>query len=153
MPWGYSGSVISITPSTTDDNWTLDAVSAGIGKLKEVTAGGQATTSTAMQTRVARANGEAGGQTAGNVANLEGQGVPSNDIDLVTTYATTQPTLAAGDLVSEGWNAHGGIFRWLADPEEEIWLITGQTLDLISCRNSAGVGTSTYTCKWTEISS
>lgn len=152
MPWGYSGGVLSITPSTTDDNWTLDAVSAGIGKLKEVHWGGQATTSTAMATRVARSNGEVGAQTAGNVAKLEGQGVPTNDIDFVTTYATTQPTLEAGDLFAESWNAHGGVIRWNADFEEEIWLITGQTLDLISCRNSVGTGTSSYSGKWTEIS-
>lgn len=152
MPWGYSGGVTSITPSTSDDNWTLDAVSAGLGKVKEVNFGGEATSSTAMATRVARANGEAGGQTTGNVQNLEGQGVPSNDVDFVTTYATTQPTLASGNLFSLSWNCHGGAVRWLADPEEEIWVITGQTLDLISCRNSTGTGTSSYDTKWLEIS-
>lgn len=152
MPWGFSGSVIGITPSTTDDNWALDAVSAGIGKLKEVHFGGEATTSTAMRTRVSRANGEAGGQTGGNVANLEGEGNPANVLDFVTTYATTQPTLNAADLYAESWNDHGGVIRWLADPEEEIWLISGQTLDLISCRNAAGTGTSSYSAKWTEIS-
>ena len=152
MPWGYSGSVRSITPSTTDDNYTLDAVSAGIGRLKEIHFGGEATTSTAMHTRVARANAEAGGQNLGNVAKMEGQGVPSNDIDFNLTYDTTQPTLNAADIYTESWNCHGGVFRWLADPEEEIWLITGQTLDLISCRNSVGVGTSSYSGKWLEIS-
>ena len=152
MPWAFSGSVLSITPSTTDDNWTLDAVSAGIGKLKEVHWGGQATTSTAMATRVARANGEAGAQTAGNVANLEGEGNPANVLDFVTTYATTQPSLNAADIYGESWNDHGGVVRWLADPEEEVWVISGQTLDLISCRNSVGTGVSSYSGKWTEIS-
>lgn len=152
MPWGYGAKVRSITPSLTDDNFTLDVVSAGLAKLKEISWGGEATTSTAMATRVARSNGEAGAQTNGNVANLEGQGVPANDADLVTTYATTQPTLNAADLYSESWNGHGGVVRWLADPEEEIWLITGQTLDLISCRNSVGVAVSSYGCMWLEVS-
>lgn len=152
MPWDYSGVVRSLTPSTTDDNWALDAVSAGIGKLKEVSWGGQSTTSTAMETRVARSNGEAGAQTLGNVANLGGQGNPANDLDFVLTYATTQPALEAADLYAESWNSHGGVVRWLADPDEEIWVITGQTLDEISCRNSVGVGVSSYGCKWSEIS-
>ena len=150
--WNYSGSVRSITPSLSDDNWTLDAVSAGIAKLKEVHWGGQATTSTAMHTRVARGNGEAGSGTGGNVAKLEGEGVPANDVDFNTTYATTQPTLDAADIYTESWNAHGGVIRWIADPDEEIWLITGQTFDLISCRNSVGTATSSYSVKWGEIS-
>jgi hypothetical protein len=152
MPWSYSGGVRSITPSTSDDNWTLDAVSAGIGKVKEFSWGGQATSSTAMQTRVSRANSEAGSLTTGNVANLEGQGVPTNDVDFVTTYGTTQPTLNAADIFSLSWNDHGGVVRWVADPEEEVWLITGQTLDLISCRNAVGTASSSYGVVWSEIS-
>jgi hypothetical protein len=155
MPWTYSGTVESITPSTSDDNWTLDAVSAGVGKLKEVFWGGESTSSTAMRTRVARASGEAGTGTAGNVAKYEGQGAPANDIDFFTTYAnggSAQPTLNAASLFALSWNNQGGVVRWLADVDEEIWLITGQTLDLISCRNAVGTGTSTYGTVWSEIS-
>lgn len=154
MPWHYSGAVRSITPSTSDDNWTLDAVTpaTAVGKLKEVWFTGQATSSAAVQTRVARSNGEAGSGTAGNVANLEGEGVPTNNIDFYTTYASTQPSLNAADLFTASWNNHGGVVRWVADPEEEIWLMSGQSLDLISCRNSVGTGTSTYGCIWSEIS-
>ena len=152
MPWMYSTGVRSITASNTDDNIALDAVSAGIGKVKEIHWGGEATTSTAMHTRLSRANGEAGAQTNGNVAKIEGEGVPTNDIDSVTTYATTQPALNAADIYTESWNAHGGVIRWLADPEEEVWLITGQVLDILSCRNSVGTATSSYEIKWAEIS-
>lgn len=153
MPWGYNGTVKTITPSLTIDNWTLDAVLNGIGRLKEVSWGGEAVTSTAMQTRVARSNGEVGAQNLGDVAKLEGENVPANKLDFNDNvgYATTHPTLEAADLISESWNAHGGLLRWLADPEEEIWLFTGMALDLISCRNSVGVAASSYSVKWLEI--
>lgn len=150
--WTYSGNTGAITPSTSDDNWTLDAVSAGIGKIKEFYWGGGATTSTAMHTRVARANGEAGSQTTGNVSEYGGADQPANKVDFVTTYGTTQPSLNAADIFSMSWNAHGGVVRWLADPDEEIWVQTGQTLDLISCRNSAGTATSSYGVIWSEFS-
>ena len=152
MAWSYSGNTGSITPSTSDDNWTLDAVDAGIGKVKEVYWGGEATTSTAMRTRISRANAEAGSQTNGNVSEFGGADQPANKVDFVTTYGTTQPTLASADLFAISWNAHGGVVRWLADPDEEIWLITGQTLDLISCRNSTGTATSSYGVIWQEFS-
>lgn len=151
MPREYSGYVESITPSTIDDNWTLDAVDAGVGKLLEASWGGEAVSSTAMRTRIARSNGESGAQTTGNVMELSGENTPANNINFVETYATTQPTLNNASLFALSWNAHGGVVRWVADPREEIWLITGQTLDLISCRNAVGTGVSTYGTIWSEI--
>ena len=151
MGWTFSGSVRSITPSTSDDNWTLDAVSHGIGKLLEFWWGGETTTSTAMATRVARSSGEAGGQTAIDVTNDQGATEPTNLIDLVSTYATTQPTLNAADIVGISWNAHGGLVRWVAGQQDDIMLVTGQALDLISCRNSVGVGVSSYGVRWEEL--
>lgn len=151
MPWSFAASVNSITPSVSADNWTLDAVSGGIGKITRVQWGGEGTTSTAMQTRIARSNAEAT-PTTGDVANVEGEGNPTNVIDFVTSYSTP-PTLNAADLFSLSWNNHGGIVLWQAfDDAEGWWLITGQTLDLISCRNSVGVGASTYGVSWKEIS-
>ena len=152
MPWDYTGAAEGITPSTSDDNWTLDAVSAGVGEITEIYWGGETTTSTAMRTRVARANGEAGSQTNLNVEKIAGANTPSNQLDLVGTYATTQPSLASGSLLAMGWNAHGGMFRWVAGPREGFFMVTGETLDLISCRNAAGVGQSTYGLAWKEWS-
>jgi len=154
MPWDYTGSAEGITPSTSDDNWTLDAVSAGVGEVTEVYWGGETTTSTAMRTRVARSSGEGTSPTALNVAKLAGTDTPTNQIDLVATYtAGNQPTLASGSLLAMGWNAHGGMFRWVAGPREGFFLISGITAeDLISCRNAAGVGQSTYGVHWKEWS-
>jgi|TARA_Y100000310_G_scaffold94472_1_gene92122 hypothetical protein len=148
--WKYSGTVLSITPNTSNDNWTLDADSAGVGKLIETWWGGQATSSTAMATRVARASG---GVTpvAGNVAEHGPANQPANQIDFVASWSGSQTTLNAADIMALSWNCHGGVVRWLFDPEDEIWMVTGETLDLIACRNSVGTGTSTYGAIWSEI--
>lgn len=145
----YSGVVRSITPSTSDDNWFLTAGANESGKVLEVHWGGEATTSTAMHTRVARASGQAGSATTGNVAKLHPNS-PTNLLTFGTTFATTQPTLDAGDLFAESWNAHGGVVRWLAAPGEEFVIIGAATETVISCRNTVGTATSTYGTIWEE---
>lgn len=142
----YSGTVLGITPSLSDDNYTLDAGAGESGKVLEVHWGGQVVTTTAMLTRVARSSGAAGGPTAGNVGKIH-PNAPTNLIAYVETYATTQPTLDAGDLFATSWNAHGGVVRWLAAPGEEFVMIGAET---ISCRNGAGVGVSSYGAIWEE---
>ena len=145
----YSGVVRSITPSLTDDNWFLTAGANESGAVREVHWGGQAEVTTAMHTRVARASGQAGAATAGNVAKLHPNS-PTNLMTFGTTFATTQPTLDAGDLFAESWNAHGGVVRWLADPGEEFVIIGAATEPVIACRNAVGVAVSTYGVIWGE---
>lgn len=145
----YSGVVRSITPSTTDDNWGLTAGASESAKILEVHWGGESTTTTAMNTRVARSSGQAGAATAGNVAKLHPNS-PTNLLTFETTFLTTQPTLDAGDLWTESWNSHGGVVRWLASPGEEMIIIGAVTETVISCRNSVGVGVSTYGTIWNE---
>ena len=148
----YGGYVRGITPSLTDDNWTLEAQTAEVGEVIELSWGGQATTSTAMSTRVARGSGQAGSLTTGNVAKFN-PASQTNTLIFGTTYATTQCTLDAGDLFSAAWNAHGGVVRWLAGPNEEIRLIGKATPDADStlcCRNDVGTGTSNYGTVWEE---
>jgi hypothetical protein len=141
--------VISLTPSLTDDNWNLRAGAAKSGKILEVWFGGQATTSTGMQTRVARASGQTGSATAGNVEKLH-PNAAGNGMGFATTFATTQPTLEAGNLFATSWNAHGGVVRWLAAPGEEFVLIGAATELTIACRNSVGTAVSDYGCVWEE---
>lgn len=145
----YNGDVLGITPSNTDDNWILSAGASEIAWCKEANWGGEAVTTTAMRTRVARASGQAGALTVGNVA----KGNPfggTNVISFGTTFATTQPTLDAGDLFAQSWNAHGGVVRQLLDPEEEWILIGAATETLIVCRNALGTGVSSYGVAWRE---
>jgi hypothetical protein len=147
----YGGSVRSITPATTDDNWFLTAGANEVGAIFALEFTGEATTGIAMATRVARSSGQAGAATAGNVAKLT-PNAGTNLLTFGTTFATTQPTLDAGDLFAASWNANGGIVRWAATmPDEEFILIGAVTETVISCRNAVGVGISTYTVRWREF--
>jgi hypothetical protein len=145
----YAGGVRSITPSTTDDNWALTAGASKSGKIIEVSWGGEATTSTAMCTRVARGSGQTGNTTAITNAKKHPNS-PSSGLVLGSTFATTQPTLDAGDLFATSWNAHGGVIRWLAAPDEEFVIIGASTETVICNRNSVGTATSSYHTVWSE---
>jgi len=150
----YSGVVKEITPATADDNWALDAATAGdYAKILEVHWGGFVTTSTAMTTRVTRPT------TGGITPTIQAAAVLSpfsvtNKVEFVTGPAgwVTEPVLAAteDDLFTESWNAHGGVVRWLAAPGEEFIVTNGLLQEGISCRNLNGVAASTYGTIWEE---
>lgn len=146
----YTGVVGSITPSLTDDNWILSAGATEMARVLRFWWGGEVTTSQQMATRVARASGYSGALTTGNVAK-HNPNAGTNLVSFGTTYATTQPTLDAGDLFRQSWNAHGGTVMWAAlRPEEELLLVGATTETIIVCRNSVGTQTSTYGVTWSE---
>lgn len=146
----YTGAVRSITPATNDDNWFLTAGASESLRVLAVTFSGEATSSTAMHTRHARSSGQSGAATAGNVAKAHPNS-PTNVCTFGTTFATTQPTLDAGDLLAESWNAHGGLMYWHAGAPDEEWVIIGAATEpVISCRNSVGTATSSYQVTWRE---
>ena len=146
----YSGVVRSITPVTSDDNWAFDAAANEHGRIREVHFGGQTTASGAMHTRHARAASGVG-VTAGNVAKLHplsgGATAADNYIGFQSGWATTQPTLDAGDLWSESWNSHGGLIRVVFDPDVPVYIVGAEQ---ISCRNAVGTDISTYGTIWEE---
>ena len=139
----YGAVVKSITASTSDDEIGITAGSGKSGKILEVHWGGEVTSSAAMCTRVARSSGQTGATTAVTAAKFH-PNAPANGMVFESTFATTQPTLDAGDLFAESWNAHGGVVRWLAAPGEEMVIIGAATETVISVRNSVGTSTSTY---------
>lgn len=147
----YTGVVRSITPVLTDDNWFLTAGANELARVIRVRASGEATAATAMHTRWARSSGQAGAATTGDVARVSNPNGPTNLLTFGTTFATTQPTLDAGSLLSESWNANGGLVEWVASIPDEEWLIVGAATEtVISCRNSVGVGVSSYGGTWRE---
>jgi len=147
----YIGSVISITPLTTDDNCALDPAATESGKVIEVFWGGESTASTAMATKVSRGSG---GTTpvAGDVQKRNENSV-ANKIEFIKGPIgwAAEPALDAGSLFALSWNCHGGVVRWLAAPGEE-WMMLGAAAaaDTISIRNSVGTGVSTYGMIWDE---
>lgn len=146
----YSGVVRSITPSTTDDNWALEAGASESCKIGRIHWGGEASASTPMHTRTARSDSQTGATTVGNVAKLHPNSV-TNVVAYALTFATTQPTLNAGDLFSESWNSYGGLVIWTATPGVDEFYLLGAATELgISNRNSVGTGVSSYGTVWEE---
>ena len=154
MP-AYDGAVAAFTPSLTDDNWTLDADTAGdVGKVIAIGWGGELTTSTAYRTRWVRPT--TGGVGAGTALTPEDHnpGYSTPLISLFSTYATTQPVLPSSPtaLFLQSWNAHGGL-GYVALPLASPWMIVnGLAQSAISCRNLAGVDAngSSYQVTWEE---
>jgi hypothetical protein len=146
----YTGAVRSITPSTSDDNWAFAAGASKSLRVLAVMASGEATTSTAMHTRHARASGQTGATTTGNVEKAHPNS-PANGIAFATTFATTQPTLEAGDLLTFSWNAHGGIMYWHSGSPDEEWVLIGAATNLcLVSRNTVGTAASSYLATWRE---
>lgn len=147
----YSGFVAGITPSAGVANWVLEGTSTAAGRILEVSWGGEATTTTAMRSRIARDSAVGtGARTAGNVQKVN-QLSPANGIFFSTTYATTQPTISAGALFGVSWNAHGGVVRWLAAPGEEFIIHYNGAANLsVECRADVGTATSSYAVVWDE---
>jgi hypothetical protein len=145
------------TPSTTSDNWTLEANAAGeVGKVKMISWGGRGTTSTGYRTRWTRPTtnptGSATALTAGN-----GNPATSSVCQAVSVYATTQATLGtdpAGNLFDMDWNIVGGGGA-IVLPLGGEWIVVNSATaghGYISCRNVAGTDASlsTYGLSWEE---
>ncbi len=147
----YTGSRLNRTPTGTQDEWTLDAASGEVGALYFVEAGGEITASAVMRTRWTPSSGAAGALTAlTSVLKTDPvQQALANLIAFGSPYATTQPTLDAGDWYAESWNAHGGLVRYQAAvPLDELVIIGPKT---VSCRTVAGTSLSSYIAKWREF--
>lgn len=140
MPTYTSGNG-AFTPSTTQDNWTLDTQSSGVFcKVVGIGWGGQLTTSSGYRTRWTRPT-TLGSSTFTALTNAYHQPNYTAVGSRVGTFAT-QPVLAAdpaGNLWAQSWNAQGGvgaIYMPLANP---WWAVNGVLQSQISCRNINGV--------------
>ena len=156
MPCTYSGGVQEHTPSTTVDNWTLEADTAGdYAEIKSFGWVGYLTTSTGFVTRWVRATTAGVGAPVAITCSLHQVNSGTNIVPLYTTYATTPPVIPAsgvGDLHNQAWNAHGGL-GFIALPLASPWVVmNGVLADTISCRNVVGVtaSSSSYHVTFTE---
>lgn len=146
----------AFTPSTSNDNWTLDAVGTGVfGKVVAIGWGGQLTTSTGYRTRWTRpTTAGVGGKTALTLA-FHQPNYTSAAFTATSTYATTQPVLAAdpgGNLYAQSWNAQGGV-GMIVLPLANPWFVsTGVLQGALSCRNVNGTDAngSSYEVTWEE---
>ena len=158
MP-SFNGGNGAFTPSTSNDNWSLDAqTTTGVfARVTQVAWGGSGTSSIGYRTRWTRPStlGTGAGTAitfGGNNPNYTTAGAA-----LFSTYATTQPTLVAypgTNLFSMDWNVQGGggiLILPLAQP----WFILGNggvNKQVLSCRNTKGTDASlsSYSVTWEE---
>jgi YD repeat-containing protein len=130
----------AFTPATTNDNWTLEADTAGdFCKVVSIGWGGRLTTSTGYRTRWTRPT-TAGASTF--TALTKASHTPGYDTPLCRTGTfATAPVLAtdpAGNLHAQDWNAHGGL-GYIVLPLANPWFLSNGVLQgQVSCRNVAG---------------
>lgn len=150
----FHGGVVSITPITTNDNWTLGPGAANIfGKIYGIFWGGQMTTSAGYATRWVRPT------TVGTTATAItiGYGQPNfvtAGLAIASTWTTAPviPATGVGNLFAQSWNAQGGQGSIILPLDKEWWVVGTVLTGQISCRNVSGTDASgsSYFCDWKE---
>jgi hypothetical protein len=158
MP-SFAGGNGQFTPSTTNDNWTLDsgATAAGPIRVTQISWGGSNTSSNGYRTRWTRpsTNGTGAGTPIALAYNNPSYTTAVSALN--STYATTQPTLTAdpgNNLYATDWNNQGGS-GILVLPLAQAWFLIasgGANKSQLSCRNTKGVDASlsSYNVAWEE---
>lgn len=155
MP-SFSGGNAAFTPSTTNDNWTIDAVGTGVfGKVTAIGWGGSLTTSTGYRTRWTRPTTAGGGTKTALTIAYNQPNYTTAAFTLTSTYGTTQPVLAAdpaGNLWRQDWNGQGGVGIYIPPLANPWWVATGVLQGSLSCRNTLGTdaSASSYHVSWEE---
>ncbi len=144
MPTFSSGNG-AFTPSTSQDNWTLDylATAGSFGKVVQFGWGGRLTTSTGYRTRWTRPT--TAGTSSFTLQTLAYHNPNYTSVQGRVGIYATAPTLAtdpAGNLFQQDWNAQGGV-GLIVLPLANPWQIAnGSGSSQISCRNVAGTDAS-----------
>ena len=150
----FSGSNSNFTPSTSVDNWVLDANTTGdIGIVEAIAWGGSLNTATSYRTTWARPSTNASSTFTSLVAQA---GNPAQtSVCRLGTFATSA-TLAAepGGLLTEAWNGFGGL-GYVTFPINGAWMVVASATagqQQIACRNRAGTDASgsSYGVSWRE---
>jgi hypothetical protein len=151
----FSGGNGAFTPSTSADNWVLDADTAGdVGQVVSIGWGGRLTTSTGYRTRWARPSTNAG--STFTTLNPQSGNPGASPLCRIGTFATaaTLGTDPGNNLFAQDWNAHGGL-GFVVLPLASPWIVANSATaghQQIACRNVAGTDAngSNYTVSWSE---
>lgn len=145
----------TFTPSTSNDNWTLDANTAGdVGLVKYFSWGGRGTSSVGYRTRWTRPTTLGSGTATNFTLEITSQQVAAL-CQLVDSWGTSDPTLPSdpANLYAQDWNLLGGGGTIILPIGGEWIVLQGaQPYQQISCRNTAGTDAnlSNYTVCWQE---
>jgi hypothetical protein len=151
----FTGHQGAFTPSTSVDNFVLDANTAGgVGKVKMIEWGGRGTTSTGYRTRWARPTTNASSTFTAITA--QSSNPLATAVNRFGTFATsaTLGTDPANNLFAQDWNVLGG-GGVIVLPIGGEWLVVNSSTaghQQIACRNVAGVDASlsSYGTQWEE---
>ncbi len=155
MPTFNAGNT-AFTPSTTNDNLTLDAIGTGVfGKVIIIGWGGQLTTSTGYLTRWVRPTTAGTGTRTALTIGYDQPNYTTAAFLATSTYGTAQPVLPsnpAGNLWTQSWNAQGGVGAIVMPLANPWWVATGVLQGALSCRNVNGTDAngSSYQITWEE---
>ena len=142
----YSGTRQGIALSTTADLWTLTVGASGQHRILELFIAGEATASAVARVAVNRPS------TAGATpTNQTPEKFSTRSPAAVSTFATawtTQPTLAANDLITMTFNAFGGSDKFVPQPGAEIYQVNGEQ---VSSRSRSGTSTVSAHAIWEEL--
>lgn len=129
-------------------NWVLEGIASREYRLCKWAISGEEETNHAIRVRVARDSvAGTGARTA--LANSSDVVTPNTQSAFIsTTYASTQPTIATGELDGGSISANGGFYDW-EDPTEVGFQLIGAT----SMEQRADVGAYAVLCKmkWKEL--
>lgn len=154
MP-AYAGAQSGITPSLSDDNWAMDASSAGdVAKILGIGWGGELTTSTGYHTRWVRPTTSGVGALTPITPEDHHPAYSTPFVEFGAGWGTTPPVLPSEPIAlhNQNWNAHGGL-GYVVLPLANPWLlINGLLNDQLCCRNLSGIDAngSSYTVTWEE---
>jgi hypothetical protein len=138
--------------STTNDIMTIVPTASRIIQLIEFSVAGMATASSASQVNIyAITTAGSTGSGALTPQPLNPAYAPASTVTVSTAW-TTQPTIGTQPLVPLACNGNGGIFRWVARPDEVILSIGGVAAALGWSIRATTAPTQPYTisCTWSE---
>jgi len=119
----YTYSINGTALSTSTGLLTVQTAATGAGSVvsvQEIMLGGEAGSSTVARVVFNRPSAApTGGATAQTAEKLHPASPTATHV-VATAYATTQGTLSTNDVLILGFNAFGGVVRWLAAPGEEV---------------------------------
>jgi hypothetical protein len=130
--------------STTGDNLTFQAASAGQGRILEIIIGGEATSSAVNRVSVQRT----GTSITGNSA-ITPEKFNTRSPAAAGTYGKTGTQALVGNpMLSLAFNAFGGFIRWVAAPGEELYYVNSE---VIAIRSASGTSTVSSTGIFEEL--
>lgn len=140
----YTVSVNGVALSTTNDLKTLQTTATGAGsviKVPEIYLSGEAGSSAFARVVVNRPSASPTGAATSQTPEKIDPASVAAAFTAATTYATTQSTLSTNDVLILGFNAFGGVVRWLAMPDYEIVTGSQGAIAYLSIRSRSGTST------------